>query len=299
MESRMITVRVPATTANLGPGFDCAALALSLYMEVHAEPADRWEVVYDGREYASLEGGEDNLIVRALVGTAALGGKTAPPCRLRVRSDIPLGKGLGSSATAVAAGIELADRLLGIGLSLEEKVKIGSGMEGHADNVVAALMGGATFSHYRSGRVHTIHIPAPDVSGVVLVPENPFSTDESRGLLPDRLGHREAVGGSSASGVLAAAFATGDWMTAGMMMEEDVFHEPYRQGLFPDFDRIRSFSRSAGAFGTAVSGAGPSIFVLAAPGSEEALAAKLGEEFPGYDPIAVRATAEGASAVPV
>ncbi|MET3576822.1 homoserine kinase [Bhargavaea ullalensis] len=299
MGSGPFTVRVPATTANLGPGFDCAALALSLFMEVSAEPADRWEVRYDGDEYTALEEGEENLIVRAALETAAVQGLVLPPCRLFVRSDIPLGKGLGSSATAVAAGIEIADRLLGSGLSMEEKVRIGSAMEGHADNVVASLMGGATVSHYRDGIVRTVHIPTPDVAGVVLVPDKPFATEESRGLLPDSIDHREAVEGSSAAGVLAAAFAVGDWKTAGLMMEEDVLHEPYRIGLFPDFGQIRLYCRSAGAFGTAVSGAGPSIFVLAAPGTEEALAARLGKEFPAYRPIAVRATGEGAAAVAV
>ncbi|WP_040224433.1 homoserine kinase [Bhargavaea cecembensis] len=299
MKPRAFSVRVPATTANLGPGFDCAALALSLYMEVEAVPSKRWEVAYQGEEYAGLESGEDNLIVRTVKETAALHGQTAPPCRLSVKTEIPLGKGLGSSATAVAAGVEIADRLLGLGLSLKEKVQIGSGIEGHADNVVAALMGGATFSHYRDGRVQTVHIPDPRISGIVLVPDNPFSTEESRGLLPGSISHREAVAGGSASGVLAAAFAVGDWETAGRMMEEDVFHEPYRSGLFPDFGRIRSFSRSAGAFGTAVSGAGPSIFILTAPGTEEAMAGRLEEQFPSYRPIAVRASSEGAAAVAV
>ena len=256
-------------------------------------------MVYVGEEYADLAGGEENLIVRTMQETARRTGAEAEPCRLTVRSDIPLGKGLGSSATAVAAGIEAADHLYGLGLTVEEKVRIGSDIEGHADNVVAAIMGGAVFSHYRDGDVETVHIPHPEVGAVVLVPEHPLATEESRGLLPDTLQHADAVCGSSANGVMAAAIAIGDWKLAGRMMERDVFHEPYRTRLFPDFDRVRRFAREAGAYGTAVSGAGPSVFVLTEPGSEKEIAERLAAEFTAYRPIAVRASSAGAVAVAV
>lgn len=294
-----LAIRVPATTANLGPGFDCAAMALTLYMEVEAERSALWEVVYEGEEYAGLSGGEENLIVKTMKETARLSGAEAEPCRLTVHSDIPLGKGLGSSATAVAAGIEAADHLYGLGLTVGEKVRIGSGIEGHADNVVAAIMGGAVFSHYLDGQVETVHIPQPDIGGVVLVPARPLATEESRELLPESLGHADAVCGSAANGVMAAAIATGNWQLAGRMMERDVLHEPYRISLFPEFERIRRFAREAGAFGTAVSGAGPSVFVLAEAGTEERLAEQLAVEFPAYRPIAVRASSSGAAAIAV
>lgn len=294
-----LAIRVPATTANLGPGFDCAALALALYMKVEAEKAAAWEVIYEGEEYACLAGGEENLIVRTMQETARRSGVEADPCRLTVHSDIPLGKGLGSSATAVAAGIEAADHLYGLGLTVEEKVRLGSDIEGHADNVVAAIMGGAVFSHYLDGQVETVHIPEPDVGAVILVPDRTFATKESRGLLPDTLGHADAVCGSAANGVMAAAIAVGNWELAGRMMERDVFHEPYRTALFTDFDRIRRFAREAGAYGTAVSGAGPSVFVLTEPGSEKNIADRLAGEFPAYRPVAVRASSAGAAAVTV
>ncbi|MCW1929619.1 homoserine kinase [Bhargavaea beijingensis] len=294
-----LAIRVPATTANLGPGFDCAALALTLYMEVEAEKADAWEVVYEGEEYAGLAGGEENLIVRTMQETARKCGAEAPPCRLAVHSDIPLGKGLGSSATAVAAGIEAADHLYGLGLSVEEKARIGSGIEGHADNVVAAIMGGAVFSHYMDGELETVHIPHPHVGAVILVPDRPLATEESRGLLPDTLRHADAVCGSAATGVMAAAIAVGDWKRAGRMMERDVFHEPYRTRLFPDFDQIRHFAKKAGAYGTAVSGAGPSVLVLTEPDSERSIAQRLAGEFPAYRPLAVKASSAGAATVTV
>lgn len=294
-----LAIRVPATTANLGPGFDCAALALTLYMDVEAEKADGWEVIYEGEEYAGLPDGTDNLIVRTMKETASRRGVEAEACRLTVRSEIPLGKGLGSSATAVAAGIEAADHLYGLGLTVNEKVKIGSEIEGHADNVVAAIMGGAVFSHYLDGQVETVHIPHSQAGGVVMVPEHPLSTEESRGLLPETIAHRDAVSASAANGVLAAAVATENWDLVGRMMEQDVFHEPYRSPLFPDFDRIRRFAREAGAYGTAVSGAGPSVFVLTEVGAEETLATQLGLAFPAYRPLAVRISSAGAAAVPV
>ena len=294
-----LAIRVPATTANLGPGFDCAALALALYMEVEAEKAAAWQVVYEGEEYADLAGGEENLIVRTMQETARRCGIEAEPCRLTVHSEIPLGKGLGSSATAVAAGIEAADHLYGLGLAMDEKVRIGSDIEGHADNVVAAIMGGAVFSHYCDGEVETVHIPDPDVGAVVLVPDRPLATEESRGLLPESLRYADAVCGSAANGVMAAAIAIGNWKLAGRMMERDVFHEPYRTQLFPDFEKIRRFAREAGAYGTAVSGAGPSIFVLTESGAEKSIAERLAGEFPAYRPIALRASSAGAAAITV
>ncbi|MEK3936355.1 homoserine kinase [Sporosarcina sp. FSL W7-1349] len=294
MTEANFSVVVPATTANLGPGFDSIGLALALYMTVDVEPSEAWSVSYDGDEYGSLPNGADNLIVQTVLKVAARYDKKVSTHGLRVHSDIPLGKGLGSSATAIAAGIEIADQLAGLDLTPMEKVKIGSEMEGHADNVSAALLGGVTISYYVGDSIDIVHIRKPEMGAVILVPPAALRTEESRGLLPGQLLHAEATLGSAASSVMAAAIARDDWATAGKMMEQDIFHEPYRKHLFPDFEEIRLAAKEIGAYGMTISGAGPSIFIAVKSGEEARIADQLMEKFPYYKGLAVQPSSDGA-----
>ncbi|MCZ2260888.1 homoserine kinase [Sporosarcina sp. G11-34] len=288
MARSSFSVVIPASTANLGPGFDSIGLALDLYMTVDVSPAEAWDVIYEHDGFEGLAKGVDNLIVATITTIAELHECEAPISKLVVQSDIPLGKGLGSSAAAIAAGIEIANSLLGLNLSEKKKVLLGSEFEGHADNVSAALLGGVTISYFDGKEIDVVHIPKPKMGAVILVPPKGLLTEESRGLLPEQLGHSEATRSSSASSVLSAAIAQDDWETAGRMMEKDVFHEPYRKQLFLDFDAIRSVCRELGAFGMTISGAGPSLFVAVKLGTEQEVAEKLAEQFTYYECIAVR-----------
>ncbi|MFS0691114.1 homoserine kinase [Sporosarcina sp. 179-K 8C2 HS] len=294
MEEPLFTIVVPATTANLGPGYDSVGMALSLYMTVSVTPADTWSVQYEGDEYAKLTTGSDNLIVRTVQEVAERFGKEAAPHSLKVSSDIPLGKGLGSSATAIAAGIVIADTLLGLDLQPVEKARIGSELEGHSDNVTAALLGGITVTYFTQGELEIIHLPSPAIGAVVLVPPKALGTEESRGLLPKELPHSEAVAGSAASSMMTTAMAIGDWELAGRMMEKDVFHEPYRKKLFPEIEGIRAYCHEIGAYGMTISGAGPSLFVAVKEGTEEEVAEKLKRKFPYYDGFALQPAESGA-----
>ncbi|WP_342507627.1 homoserine kinase [Sporosarcina sp. FSL K6-2383] len=288
------SVVVPATTANLGPGFDSIGLALALYMTVDVKLAEEWFVQYEGEEYQGLASGEDNLIVTTIQYVAKRYNRVVTPQQLVVRSDIPLGKGLGSSATAIAGGIEIANQLLKLSLSSKDKVLIGSELEGHADNVSAALLGGVTISYFDGGEIDVIHLPEPQIGVIILVPPKALPTKESRGLLPGELPHAVAISGSAASSVMTAAIAQGDWETAGKMMEKDIFHEPYRKPLFPDFEKIRSTSRDYGAYGMTISGAGPSLFIAVKQGEEAGVASKLAAEFPYYDCLTIKPSIAGA-----
>jgi len=287
MEGPLFTVVVPATTANLGPGYDSVGMALSLYMTVQVKEASEWNVHYDGEEYAGLATDETNLIVRTIQDVAGRFGKEVHPHALRVTSDIPLGKGLGSSATAIAAGIEIANELLGLSLTPQEKVQIGSESEGHADNVVAALLGGVTVAYFVADELEVIQLPQPVIGVVILVPPNALNTSESRGLLPGELPHSVASAGNAASNVMLTAITLGNWELAGKMMEKDVFHERYRKPLLQDFDQIRTCCHELGAYGMTVSGAGPSIFIAVKEGTQEEIAGRLEKEFPYYRAIAV------------
>lgn len=279
------SVVVPASTANLGPGFDSVGLALSLYMTVNVSPAEVWKVTYEDLGFEGLTGGADNLIVTTIMNVAERHGLRAPVSHLTVQSDIPLGKGLGSSAAAIAAGIEIANHLLGLALSDNKKVQIGSELEGHADNVTAALLGGVVISYYDGKEIDFVHVPDSKMGAVILVPPEALLTEASRGLLPEQLAHAEATRSSAAASVLSTAIAQDDWATAGRMMEKDVFHEPYRKQLFPEFDTIRAFCKEIGAYGMTISGAGPSLFVVVKDGIEKEVAEKLATRFPYYECI--------------
>ena len=165
-------------------------LHLDLYMTVIVHPNDAWEVNYIGIDFTDLAVGEDNLIVKTIINVAKKYRKTASPLKLEVESAIPLGKGFGSSASAIAAGIVIADHLLALNLSDKEKVLLGSQLEGHADNISAALLGGAVISYFDGETIDYIHVEKPEICAVVLIPPKALATEDSRGLLPEELKHK-------------------------------------------------------------------------------------------------------------
>lgn len=291
------SVIVPATTANLGPGFDSVGLALNLHMFVDVAHAEKWQVIYEDAEFNQLPTGENNLIIQTIQEVARRYNKAVRPVALRVKSDIPLGKGFGSSASAIATGIVIADELLTLRLTDKEKVLLGSVLEGHADNVSAALLGGSVIAHYEGTEIDFFHMKEVEATFVVLVPPNELKTTEARGILPDALTHADAVKSSTANAVLTAAIMKNDWETVGKMMAKDQLHEPYRKKLFPHFEEIRTLSEVIGAYGMTISGAGPSLIVAVEKGTEEDIVAKLTSSFPYYEIFAVEASAIGAHVV--
>lgn len=283
MSMKDFSVKVPASTANLGPGFDSIGLALDLYMTVHVSKASEWAVEYSDEGYQNLSGSSDNLLVATAQFVADRCGKELPPAKLTVDTEIPLSRGLGSSASAIAAGIEIADRLMDLKLPMVEKLKLGTELEGHPDNVTASLLGGLTVSYWDGEELAVNHITAVDISVIILVPPTEFLTAESRDLLPESLPFAEAVRSSAAANVLSAAVARGDWPTAGRIMGQDGFHEPFRKGRFPNFEAIRQTCKENGAYGSAISGAGPSLFIAVQPGRERELSFLLNDLYPHYE----------------
>jgi len=293
MSWKEFSVTVPASTANLGPGFDSIGLALDLYLSINVSAASEWTVEYANAGYQHLSRGSDNLIVSTAQVVADKFNRQLPVSKLYVETDIPLGRGLGSSASAIAGGIEIADRLLGLELTIQEKVKIGSEMEGHPDNVSASFFGGLTISYDDGVELDVIHVPEVEIGVVILVPSEEFLTTESRGLLPKLLEHNVATRGSSAGNVLSAALSCGDWETAGRMMDKDTFHEPFRKNRFPDFEAIRRTCKVLGAYGCAISGAGPSLFIAVKKGNEEEISIKLRDKFPHYECLVTKPSSVG------
>lgn len=293
MSWKEFSVTVPASTANLGPGFDSIGLALDLHMFVHASPAADWLVEYADPGYQQIASGADNLIVATAQAVADKYGHPLPSAKLVVETEIPLSRGLGSSASAIAAGIEIADRLMELKLSMKEKLRIGTEMEGHPDNISASLLGGLTISYFDEEDLEIVHVPEVEIGVVILVPPTEFLTVESRNLLPEKLPHKTAIRGSASGNVMSAALARGDWQTAGRMMQKDVFHEPYRKARFPDFDEIAESCRELGVFGSAISGAGPSLFIAVEKGQEKTIAVRLAEKFPHYECLVTRPSSKG------
>jgi homoserine kinase len=293
MTWREFSVIVPASTANLGPGFDSIGLALDLHLSIYISPSLEWNVEYIDEGYQHLSSGLDNLIVSTVHAVAEQFDRKLPASKLRVKTDIPLGRGLGSSAAAIAGGIEIADRLLGLELPIKEKVKIGSEMEGHPDNISASFFGGLTISYFDGENLEGIHVPEVEIGVVILVPASEFLTAESRGLLPELLEHSVATRGSAAGNVLAAACIRGDWETAGRMMEKDTLHEPFRKNRFPDFEAIRKECKELNAYGSAISGAGPSLFIAVKKGDEQEIGVRLRDKFPHYDCLITKPSSVG------
>ena len=250
-------IRVPATSANLGPGFDSCGIALSQYLTINVlENSDTWVIEHElGSDIAC---DETNLLLQTAL-------KLAPnlmPKVLKMTSDIPMARGLGSSSSVIVAGIELANRLGQLNLSQQEKLQIATEIEGHPDNVAPAICGDFVVASYVDGKVHYVkhHFPQCDV--IAFSPMTHLLTSESRSVLPKELPYKEAVQASAIANVMIAAILNGNLPLAGQMMEQDRWHEAYRKELVPHLYEIRRLAHEVGAYGAFLSGAGPTVLIL-------------------------------------
>ncbi|WP_458353973.1 homoserine kinase [Peribacillus frigoritolerans] len=281
-ESEMFLIRVPASTANLGPGFDSIGMALGLYLEIHGSSSDHWEVVPLSEEMSVFPRDDRNYIVQIAKETAASYGKELSPCRLFVSSEIPLARGLGSSASAIVAGIELANIVAELHLSDEEKNRHASLFEGHPDNAGASVYGGLVVGLHTEERTDVVSFPIEGVKVIAVIPNFELLTEDSRNVLPNSLSYNDAISGSAAANVLLAGVLSKDWKLVGEMMQSDRFHQPYRAELVPHLALIEEVVLNEGGFGAALSGAGPTVLCLASPEKSEGLLAGLKDRFPEF-----------------
>ena len=263
-----ITVRVPATSANLGPGFDCLGLALDLWNETIITLAIEYSVQVNGEGREKLSPGENNLIIRSAQTLAERVGKRLPPFHLDCTNHIPLSSGLGSSAAAKLTGLLGANALLGKPLLREEIIDLATEMEGHPDNVAPAMLGGLVVSTIEDGRVfaHKINIEANNDSPIyitVVLPDFHLSTQQARAALPDYVTTRAAVHNISHAVMVAEAFRDGNLDLLAKAMT-DTMHQSYRLPLIPGGDEAMDAAKAAGASATAISGAGPGIIAFSA-----------------------------------
>lgn len=246
-------IKVPASTANLGPGFDSIGMAVSLYLEVKVLGlSDHFQVDH---VMTDIPHDENNLIIKTAL-TVYPGLK---PLHLQVRSDIPLAHGLGSSSSAIAAGIELADHFGKLGLTDNEKVQIGAEIEGHPDNIAPTILGGLVVGTEVEKHFDAVKAPVPPFSLVAYVPSYNLSTKKARAVLPTELDFKTATHGSSIANTLVASLFAKNYQMAGELMEKDVFHEIYREKLVPELSQIREVAHQKHALTTYLSGAGSTV----------------------------------------
>ncbi|WLR53305.1 homoserine kinase [Bacillus tianshenii] len=274
-----VTVKVPGSTANLGPGFDSVGLALNRYTTLEATPSKEWKFIPKSTELEGIPEGKDNLVYKAIEAVAKYADRTLAPHLVEVSSDIPLSRGLGSSAAAIVAGIELGNQLLRLELEPQEKLRIASLFEGHPDNVAASLYGGLVIGSHRDDDTDVIHGIYPEVDIVVYIPSYELKTEKARSVLPSELPYKEAVEASAISNVLVAAILQNRWDLAGKMMRRDKFHQPYRGELVHEMEEMIALSDELGAYGIALSGAGPTMICFAPVGKGEELTKGLKKHF--------------------
>ena len=262
-----VVVDVPATTANLGPGFDCLGAALDLNnrfaMRRIEGGGERFELIIEGTEGSHLRGGPENLVYRAAQRVWKAAGLEPVALEARVRLAVPPARGLGSSATAIVAGLMGANALVGEPLSKEKLLELAIDIEGHPDNVVPSLLGGLCMTaKAASQRWRVVRCEwTPSVKAVVAIPSIRLSTSEARRAMPKAIPVGDAVVNLGALTLLLQGLRTGngDLISDGM---HDRLHEPYRWRLIKGGDQVKQAAMDTGAWGCAISGAGPSILAL-------------------------------------
>ena len=269
---------VPATTANIGLGFDSIGIAVDLYLTLTVvEPSSEWKIEHPFGE--AVPTNEENLMIETALAVCP----TLKPHHLVCESDIPMTRGLGSSSSAIVAGIELANQLGKLNLTPQQKVEWATKIEGHPDNVAPAILGGLVVATYDEESQEVDYLQKEiqsDIQGIALIPDFELSTKASRQVLPSEFVYSKAVQSSSRSNVLVAALWQEDWENVSRIVEKDLFHEPYRETLIPFLTPVRKLAKDKGAIGTYLSGAGPTVMVLSSKENAPSIAQHLKEQLP-------------------
>ncbi|MEH2023415.1 homoserine kinase [Nostoc sp.] len=260
-----ITVTVPATTANLGPGFDCIGAALKLYNEFKFTRLEEGglTIYATGTEAERVQTDESNLLYQAFVKFYQHIEQTPPTVKIEIKLGVPLARGLGSSATAIVGGLIAANQLEGATLSQSQVMELAIAMEGHPDNVVPALLGGCRLAATSGAGWEICDVPwHKDIVPVVAIPDFELSTSKARGVLPTEVSRADAIFNTSHLGLLLRGLETGNgqWLKTAL---QDKLHQPYRKALIPGYDALNIAAVSAGAYGMVISGAGPTLLALA------------------------------------
>lgn len=261
----MLYIKVPASTSNLGPGFDSIGMAVNLYLELEVKVNETWDIQHVGDVLSTLENNSDHYI-RKYCNVFIQKFNLEPKCfSIIMHSDIPLARGLGSSGSALIASLEIINHFYDLKLSKIDKVELLTEIEGHPDNVAPSIIGGVIVGHYNTAdkKTQVLQVPVIEWPIMVIIPEYELHTSEARNALPEKLDYQTAVEAGAIGNVLTAALFTKNYNVAGKMMTQDIYHEPFRKHLVPHYELVRKVI--IGRCYAFLSGAGPSIFVMCHP----------------------------------
>lgn len=262
MKNRKVIVKIPASTANLGPGFDTLGMALSLYSWIEMSVSERTEFQLFGDQMKGLPKDKSNLIYKVAQLVFKEAGVSVPELSISMYSDIPLTRGLGSSASAIVGALVAANALIGSPLTDDKLFQIATALEGHPDNVGASLFGGIVVSAWDGERADFVRIePHHKLETLVAIPAFQLSTEKARHALPAQISMADAVFNVGRSSLLVAALASGELGIIRHAMK-DRLHQPYRAALIPGMTTILERAHQFGALGAALSGAGPTLIAF-------------------------------------
>ncbi|BAY75372.1 homoserine kinase [Nostoc linckia NIES-25] len=259
-----VTVTVPATTANLGPGFDCIGAALKLYNQFKFTRLEEGGLIITvtGEEAQRVQTDESNLLYQAFIRFYQHIEQTPPSVKIEIQLGVPLARGLGSSATAIVGGLVAANQLEGSPISQSQVMELAITMEGHPDNVVPALLGGCRLAASGGAGWEICDVPwHQDIIPVVAIPDFELSTSEARRVLPTEVSRADAIFNTAHLGLLLRGLETGkaEWLKTAL---QDKLHQPYRKALIRGYDAVNLAAVTAGAYGMVISGAGPTLLAL-------------------------------------
>lgn len=269
MDNYEVVVKAPASTANLGPGFDTIGLALQLYTTVKMRTASKTYIYNIDDDLAGLPSDKNNLVYKVASFIFDKAGLPTPELQIEVESDIPLTRGLGSSAAAIVAGMIAANKLAGSPFNKDELYRFATEFEGHPDNVGASLLGGIVIATWDGSQVAYVRVPPPNgLKVVVAVPEFELSTKIARDALPESYSREDTVHAISHAALLAGALTSGNISVLYKAMDDRI-HQPYRMSLIPGMDELLANCEELGALGVALSGAGPTVVALINHGNKQ------------------------------
>lgn len=256
----MIRIDVPATSANLGSGFDSLGIALTMKNRVWMEESDSLEITCVDDEKVPTD--SSNLIFWAASHLYEICGKKLPGLKIVQENNIPLARGLGSSSACIVAGILGANRFMGNPLSQQDLIHLAAKIEGHPDNTSPALSGGLVASAMEGERVYSVSVPVSDkIRFAVMIPPFELKTEQARAALPKEYSREDAVYNLSRSGLMTASLFSGELHNLRVAVQDRI-HQPYRSGLIENYDNVFRMSYELGSLGTYVSGAGPTIIAM-------------------------------------
>lgn len=262
MTGGSFVLRLPATSANLGSGFDTAAVALSVVLEIEAVAAPDFSITATGRDVERCSRIEDNLVLQAYRQTLSANGRSVIPLALRMANEIPLGMGCGSSAAAIVAAVTLASHFGELQWSPEQILEEACTLEGHPDNAAACWLGGFVATACEGRNVHAARVAPPSAwRAIVVLPLTPLATSEARAMLPGSYARSDTIANIQAASLLGLAFAQGRGDLLRVAMKDSI-HQPYRASICPLLPRLLPLAGIQGILGVALSGSGPAVLVI-------------------------------------